>query len=230
MVVVVGTILTSLALALKPAQDKNLEDKKRMDILASINVDSDRKTAATLYDEHLVRTYVIDFYGKEVATDADGEPLDAFEIDIKKDYKDKSLAPNDKYYPVFEMTKGDSIFHVVPMVGTGLWGPIWGYVSLGSDNITVYGASFDHKTETPGLGAEIKEDFFEVLWKGQKIYNITEGREEFTSIAVKKGNANGSLHAVDGITGGTITSNGVDEMAKRTFSIYRFNLPPNPEN
>jgi Na+-transporting NADH:ubiquinone oxidoreductase subunit C len=104
------------------------------------------------------------------------------------------------------------------MVGKGLWGPIWGFVALEGDYNTVYGAVFSHKSETPGLGAEISEAFFQEPFEGKTIYN-TEGK--LVSIDVKKGGAGDSNpHAVDGITGGTITSVGVQEMMKRTFGIY----------
>jgi Na+-transporting NADH:ubiquinone oxidoreductase subunit C len=107
---------------------------------------------------------------------------------------------------------------VIPMVGKGLWGPIWGYVALESDYNTVYGAVFNHKSETPGLGAEISEGFFQKPFDGKKIYD-TEGN--LVSINVKKGGAApDNPHAVDAITGGTITSNGVSEILKRTLSVY----------
>jgi Na+-transporting NADH:ubiquinone oxidoreductase subunit C len=80
---------------------------------------------------------------------------------------------------------------------------------------TIYGATFDHKTETPGLGAEIKEDFFQVKFKGKSI--DTAGDLIFD---VVKGGAPTTAHSVDGITGGTITSKGVGEMINRTMQVY----------
>ena len=121
-------------------------------------------------------------------------------------------------YPLFECEKEGKKYYVMPMVGTGLWGPIWGYVSVGEDMNTIYGASFDHKTETPGLGAEIKMGFFEEPFQGQQIYNM---KGEYVSISVEKGGAEkGNKNEVDGITGGTITSNGADEMLYRSIKIY----------
>ena len=67
------------------------------------------------------------------------------------------------------------------MVGTGLWGPIWGYVALNEDMKSIYGASFDHKSETPGLGAEIKEPFFEDTFIDKEIYEEQCGKVEFWS-------------------------------------------------
>ena len=104
------------------------------------------------------------------------------------------------------------------MVGTGLWGPVWGFVSFDSDYVTIYGASFSHKKESPGLGAEINTDLFEEPLEGQKIIN-KDG--VFVSIKVKKGGAEeGNLHQVDAITGGTITSDGVSDMLYKTLDVY----------
>jgi len=104
------------------------------------------------------------------------------------------------------------------MVGTGLWGPIWGYMAISSDGITVEGASFDHKSETPGLGAEINTSWFQAPFVGKKIFNDAG---EFSPIkAVKGGAADDDMHGVDAISGGTITSNGLSAMISNTLKIY----------
>lgn len=217
MVAIVGTVLTVIALVLEKPQKKNEADKKKMDILAAINVDANRKDAEQKFTDYIVDMKVFNIAGEEIDTAA-------LAIDVKKQFRNKQLADEDKFFPVFYGKKGDTTLAIVPMAGTGLWGPIWGFVALEEDNITVYGASFDHKTETPGLGAEIKETFFEEPWIGQKIF---KENGQFTSIEVRKGGAQpGNMHQVDAITGGTITSNGVNEMAKRTFGIYRKFLKP----
>ena len=108
--------------------------------------------------------------------------------------------------------------YIIPLRGTGLWGPIWGYISLDNDMNTVYGAVFDHKAETPGLGAEINRDFFEKPFNGKRIFDL-EG--DFVSIAVVKGGAKeNDYHGVDGISGGTITSDGVTAMLKERLDKY----------
>jgi len=114
--------------------------------------------------------------------------------------------------------KDGSKYYITPLVGSGLWGPIWGFVAFEKDCNTVFGASFDHKTETPGLGAEIRESFFEDEFIGKK---ILDENSSFVSIDVVKGGAKeGSYHQVDGITGGTITSDGVTNMLKTDLEIY----------
>jgi Na+-transporting NADH:ubiquinone oxidoreductase subunit C len=104
------------------------------------------------------------------------------------------------------------------MVGTGLWGPVWGYVSVQDDGRTIFGSTFDHKGETPGLGAEIATPVFENRFPGK---TFTTDAGEFRGITVYKGGTNTTdPHGVDGISGGTITSQGVDEMLKRTLAVY----------
>ena len=107
--------------------------------------------------------------------------------------------------------------YIIPLRGKGLWGPIWGYIAIKDDLNTVYGAVFDHKSETPGLGAEINRPFFQDPFIGKTIFE--EG--VFTSILVIKGGADeGDNHAVDGISGGTITSDGVSDMLKERLEKY----------
>lgn len=222
MVVLVGAILSSLAIGLKPRQLKNQADKKRIDILAAIDVSANRDNAKALFDQYVQDRVVIDFNGNVVSTSTgDIDPLDetdAFNLDIRAQYRDKSIPQNERKYPYYRCEKDGNTFYVIPMVGNGLWGAIWGFVSLESDFNTVFGASFDHATETPGLGAEISLPMFQKPFKGKQ---ILDENGNYKSIEVKKGGAEeGNPHQVDGITGGTITSDGVTEMLERTLEVY----------
>jgi Na+-transporting NADH:ubiquinone oxidoreductase subunit C len=213
MVAVVGAILASLAMGLKPLQQQNVVDKKKMEILSAVGVKASRAEVSDLFDKYIV---------EQVAINYKGEPLDgvdAFEIDVRKDFRNRTLKTEDKQFPLYVADKEGERLFVIPMVGTGLWGPIWGFVSLKDDYKTVYGASFNHKSETPGLGAEISSyRLFQAQFEGK---SIKDGNGNFVSIEVKKGGAEkGNPNQVDGITGGTITSDGVTEMLERTFAIY----------
>ena len=239
MVIVTGASLAMVSLTLKPDIKKNEADKKMIDILGSINVtEATRENAAKLFTEYVKERIVLDDQGNVVSSMEGAvdpqNPADPFNVDVQKEYKQKIsklvqaykndrstlLAKVDEQnvnYPLFRCERDGKQYFVIPMVGTGLWGPIWGYVALESDMSTVYGASFDHKTETPGLGAGIKEPMFEDQFQGENIYD----NGTYVSIDVKKGGSPADdKHAVDAITGGTITSNGVDEMLYRTLAIY----------
>ncbi|MDR2867942.1 MAG: NADH:ubiquinone reductase (Na(+)-transporting) subunit C [Bacteroidales bacterium] len=111
--------------------------------------------------------------------------------------------------------------YIIPVKGKGLWGPIWGFIAIGEDGNTVKGAIFAHKGETPGLGAEITTPKFTNEFVGKQIFD-EEGN--FVSIKVVKGGVVNSnvppLHGVDAISGGTVTSTGVDKMLQNELSKY----------
>ena len=125
----------------------------------------------------------------------------------------------ERMLPVYFCQHSDgNSYYIFPLQGKGLWGPIWGYVSLESDMNTIFGAVFDHKSETPGLGAEIKEAFFGGSFKGKKIF---EEDFSFRSVEViKPGSAETSEYNVDAISGGTITSKGVEAMLMNNLEGY----------
>lgn len=214
LVVVVGAALAALSVGLKPMQDKNAQVKKKMDILGALNIESDRKTAEDLYESTVLSDQCL-------VLDSKGNPKEgkvAFDVDIKKQFRDKTLDPADRDYPLYVANVDGETKYVIPMVGSGLWGPIWGYIAVNGDKSSIYGAKFDHKTETPGLGAEIKQEFFYSQYADESI--STGGN--YKKIKVVKdgsGMAPGNF-AVDGITGGTITSKGVEEMVDRTLQVY----------
>ena len=212
MVVVVGAVLSSLAMGLKPRQVKNQEIRKQMDILSAVGIDATRDNAQDKYEKHIVGSYVISSKGEVL------EDEDAFYVDVRKQIRDKTIAPEDRLFPIFEADLDGEKKYVLPVVGSGLWGPVWGYIAIGDDLETIKGASFDHKSETPGLGAEINQAFFQDQFIGAKISKDNK----FAEISVvKDGTGSTDKQKVDGITGGTITSKGVEEMVNRTMRVYQ---------
>lgn len=220
MVVIVATLLSVASISLKPFQNENIKREKMQNILKSVSVECSRKEAPGKFEEFVKQRLVLNFHA-EVISDIRG-PIDeankddAFNIDIKKEYR--TLSSEQRNYPLFICEKGGNKYYVIPMVGKGLWGPIWGYIALKEDLNTVFGASFDHKTETPGLGAEINQESFQKQFEGEQIF---DNNGNFVSIKVIKGGAKKEdKHGVDAITGGTITSRGVSEMIERTLNMY----------
>jgi Na+-transporting NADH:ubiquinone oxidoreductase subunit C len=126
--------------------------------------------------------------------------------------------PDGAKLPIYESTAHGKHLFRLPVSGSGLWGPVWGYVALEGDWNTISGVVFDHKGETPGLGAEIAAPIFEDQFKGKKLF---EG-SELVSITVLKGSgaSRGNDHAVDAISGGTITSRAVENMIRATLEKY----------
>jgi len=194
LVIIVATLLSFTAFKLKPLQDKNIEIKKEQDILASFGISSTAKTADTLFNKHVVRSFVINNKGEEI----EGE---AFNINLKE-----QMAKNadERQLPIFECKIDAGIIYTIPVWGVGMWGPIWGYIALQDDMSTIYGATFASEAETPGLGAEIDSKPFQKPFKGKKIFDDSG---KFVSISIVKGGAPpGDIHGVDAISGGTITS------------------------
>ncbi len=229
--IAVSILLASTAEGLKPFQKENIKKEKMQNILASVGIKVSPENAQSSFDQYIVNQIVLDGKG-----DVKTSNKKAFDVDVLKEYKSglnsiyaqhqndasaraNALIEKDANYPLFVCKKENGTTnYIIPVVGKGLWGPIWGYVALEEDKATVSGTTFDHKTETPGLGAEINQAFFQVQWVGKKIFD-NDGN--FTSVKVLKGgNTASNPHGVDAISGGTITSNGVSEMVERTLSIY----------
>lgn len=214
LVTVVGTLLAVTYMSLKPAYEENVRREKMQNILSAMNVKVARDAAPEKYKELITETLLVN---------AQGEPVegDAFTLDVLKQYKDwkaGEVKSEDLKYPVYKATGAEGQLYILPMVGTGLWGPVWGYLSVKKDGRTVYGSTFDHKGETPGLGAEIVTAMFQDQFPGK---TITDENGTYTGIKVYKGGTGTTdPHGVDGISGGTITSDGVNEMLIRTLAIY----------
>jgi Na+-transporting NADH:ubiquinone oxidoreductase subunit C len=201
MVMTVAALLSLAATLLQPAQARNLEIEKKRNMLESINIPVTKGTTEELYDKYIKESIVINSRGEQV------KGIDAFTVVLKNEQK-KPL--EEQSLPVFMATPddGEKVI-IIPVEGKGLWGPIYGYVSLKSDMNTIYGVNFDHKGETPGLGAEISTSAFESQFLGKKLFD----NEKFVSVQVIKGGAReDNIHGVDAISGGTITSKGLEKM------------------
>lgn len=197
MVVLVALLLAVTSLSLKDKQQANEINEKKDAIVASLGLEKGT------YDK-VIDAYVVNAAGEKVAVE--GEVISLL----------NKLADNyaEGKYVVFENKESGEV--VIPVTGKGLWDDIWGYVALGADMNTIKGAIFDHAGETPGLGAEIATPKYQAQFPGLTIY---EG-EELVGIYVVKGGAKGAAHSVDAVTGGTKTSNGLENMIKDCLQCY----------
>ena len=211
MVVIVAALLSTAAMVLQPLQEKNIEIQEKRNILSSIRIKSSAKDAEELYEKYITGSFVINTVGEEQ------EGIDAFEIEMglqmRKTLEQRSL-------PVFISSLEDGTRkYIVPVHGKGLWGPIYGFVALNEDFTTIYGTNYNHDSETPGLGAEINTDWFGAQFADKKIFNKNR---EFISIDLVKGGADPeSLNEVDAISGGTLTSDGLEKMLYDCLSSYQ---------
>lgn len=213
MVVVVGALLAFAAVSTKERIAQNVKLEKMQNILSTVGVEVERDLSEGKYKE-IVKN--------EIALKMDGtvdENTNAFNIDLAKEIK---KPVEEQRFPLYIAENDGKKFYIIPLRGAGLWDAIWGYLSLSEDLNTITGAVFDHKGETPGLGAEITTDWFENQFKNEKIFNNSK---ELTGVAVVKGNNDptGSRkedNAVDAISGATITGDGVTKMIKERLSHY----------
>jgi len=221
MVTIVAALLSFVSEQLRPIQEKNIEIEKKYDILRSVRRASDAGTVKDKdeyiekeYDEFITGSFVLDNTGNT------REGIDAFAVNLKFEL---SRPPEERNLPVFVFTGTDSVRkYVFPMWGKGLWGPIWGYVSLDDDFTTIYGAIFAHSKETPGLGAEINTKAFQNQFIGKVIFDT---QDNFVSVQVVRGGAEpGDPSAVDAISGGTITSKALQKMMFGCLGSYEVYL------
>lgn len=211
LVVVVGVVLSVVYQALRPKQLENIANDTKRQILASAHIQPEKgESLAALFDQHIVSSYIVNAGGDRI--DNSQNPFDInMALEIKKPADERLL-------PVYECSTDNGLKFIVPVYGAGLWGPIWGYVAFDSNGDTIYGAYFSHEGETPGLGAEIEKPAFQDQFEGKNIFSA-EGA--FTSIAVvKTGKEPQGKAWVHAVSGGTITSQGVQKMLYDSLEPY----------
>ncbi|MDR3181015.1 MAG: NADH:ubiquinone reductase (Na(+)-transporting) subunit C [Prevotellaceae bacterium] len=230
LVAIVASALAITSIGLKEPQEKNIAIEKKLNILSTVGrgltgdeIKDKDAYIETQYDKYIVESFIVDGHGEK-------KEGNAFQINMKEecdkikaikqasDEEKRAALYKTLSLPVFIYKDDEArLKYVIPVYGTGLWGPLWGYLALNDDFNTVYGAIFDHKGETPGLGAEIATQEFSGQFIGKQIF---DGRT-LTSIKVVKGGApETDLHSVDAISGGTITSRGVEEMLQDCLNAY----------
>jgi Na+-transporting NADH:ubiquinone oxidoreductase subunit C len=214
MVVVIAVLLSLTAISLAPYQEKNIRIEKMKNILTSVSIPTETAATERAFKQYITQQIVLNNKGEQVIGN-----VTAFDIDLKKELdKVKTGKEAEQLFPLFICNKEGKSFYIIPIRGKGLWGPIWGFISLESDMNTVYGVSFGHKSETPGLGAEIETQKFQQQFVGKEIFDESG---QFVSVTVIKGGAKpNDMHGVDAISGATITSKGVTEMFERTLRNY----------
>ncbi|MDE6270994.1 MAG: NADH:ubiquinone reductase (Na(+)-transporting) subunit C [Muribaculaceae bacterium] len=209
LVLIVGAGLAITSMALRDRQQANADADKMRQILASVLINPEPAKVISTYREIVSESFTVNAEGERTAGDA-------FEVNVAEQSKRPA---SERILPVYKCTLPDgAVKYVMPAYGAGLWGPIWGYVSVDADGSTIYGAYFAHQGETPGLGAEIEKPAFSSQFEGKELFK--DG--QFLPVAVVKAGQKplGKEDYVDGISGGTITSKGVGAMLDNCLSPY----------
>ena len=203
MVVIVAFLLVFVSQTLKDRQTANVINDTKQQILSALNLRDQADVAAT--------------YDKVITADALMQPdgkLMEYEGEFNTSYK--SEFDNGNLHVFVADIDGEKKF-VIPMNGLGLWGTIWGYIALDADRTTVYGVYFSHSSETPGLGGEIAGTKFQDRFPGKSVVE----NDEVALKVVKYGKADkSSQYEIDGVTGATITSTGVNAMINKVLTAY----------
>ncbi len=203
MVVIVAFLLVFVSQTLKDRQTANVINDTKQQILSALNLRDQADVAAT-YDKVITA---------DALMQADGK-LANYEGEFNTSYK--SEFDNGNLHVFVADIDGQKKF-VIPMNGLGLWGTIWGYIALNEDRSTVYGVYFSHSSETPGLGGEIAGLKFQNRFPGKSVV----ADDQVALKVVKFGKADqSSAYEIDGVTGATITSTGVNAMINKVLSAY----------
>lgn len=207
MVVIVGSLLAFVATWLKPQQDANVLNEQKVSIMKAFG------EADANFDDVVKIGLVTDGALTEVAKDDKAAIQKVFDLLGNR----KALSEATAELPIFVLEKDGVSKYVLPIVGKGLWGDIWGYVSLQQteDNIVITGIVMDHAGETPGLGAEIATEGVQGMFTGKALYDADNN----FAVRMQKGGAQNE-HQVDAITGGTKTCDGVNAMLATSIGKY----------
>jgi len=199
--IVCSLLLSAAASTLKAKQDFNVELDRKMNVLKAFGVaitdEAGRRISAADVDR-----YFTDHIRDVVLDGATGTPIDGLssgQVDAKE-LRERTKLPLYLWTENGEVTK-----YAFPTSGKGLWSTIYGYLALEKDLATIAGVTFYRHGETPGLGGEVEKDWFQANFRGKKVFKDGE-RQRFE---VVKGDAGDSDHAVDGISGATLTGKGV---------------------
>ena len=213
MVVSVAFVLSFTSESLKDLQNSNVKKEKMQNILSSVGINVSRDESEDLY---------MDYISEELSLKLDGtidSDIEAFDINLALEVKKDS---DTQRFPLYIANVENEKFYVIPLRGAGLWAEIWGYIALREDINTIKGVSFDHKSETAGLGAEITEDWFIDSFTDEKI-NDSQGN--FVGVYLTKSNNDPRNedkmdNEVDAISGATITVDGVSDMIIERVQNY----------
>ena len=213
LVLVVAAALSFTALSLEGKQKENIEIERQQNILAALGVETTKAEALTKYEQYIRKGIVIRADGS-----VEGEITKDIEMNLLGFLKKQNDAPLNERLLLLYLAEEDGVV-VIPLRGAGLWGPIWGNVALERDLNTIRGATFDHASETPGLGAEINTREFRSHFAKKRLFDASN---IFVSIGVEKpGTYAPNNHTVDGISGGTITSKALEAMIRNGIDPYQ---------
>jgi len=221
-VILAAAILAVVSQALKPKQDANVKADTISQMMQAAQYTTDGLTnddILALYRDNIKDAFLIDANGERQGDldKASSEIFSTSQVKAQNSMLKRGRTDSMKL-PVYVFDKDGQDITVLPCYGAGLWGDIWGYVALQPDLRTIAGAFFNHASETPGLGAKIKDDpSFRGQFPGKSIDLSSEAAFE----VLKGGAADGKSNAVDAISGATMTSRALGTAIAKWIDLYK---------
>lgn len=218
MTVVVALALAGFKTGTAEIAARNADIFNKREILATVAkpLAAAGQDPAGLTDEQVGQIFEQQF--ESFVVNSAGEVMEGVTVDQIDLAAEKKKPEAQRLYPVNVFNLDGEQYYIFSVRGNGLWDAIWGNIALEGDLNTVAGASFDHAGETPGLGAEIKDNAsWKAQFEGKQIYD----NGEFVSIIVRKGGAVDMDHEVDGLSGATVTADGVTKMLWEGLKAYQ---------
>jgi len=218
--VIASTLLALASTMLEEIQDYNIDVDKKKNILKCIGINVGEMSSEKIVEEYdrNIKNIIITKDGK---VDKNLLLDDLVSSEVKSTGQQLYNFNNKEYLPIYISSNPSSL--IIPISGKGLWSTLYGYIALEKDFNTVKGITFYQHGETPGLGGEVDKLWFQENFIGKKIYDVND---KFVSVEVVKGkvsdiySGNKVNHAVDGISGATITSRGVSNFIKSDLGRY----------
>ncbi|MCS2609424.1 Na(+)-translocating NADH-quinone reductase subunit C [Halomonas dongshanensis] len=224
--IVCSVIVSTAAVALRPAQQLNQELDRKTNILSVAGLYEPGMDVESAFGDITAR--VVDLRTGEYSEEFDPDTYDQFQASrdpassrtLSGERDIAGLSRQENYATVYLVGDADSPEQIIlPIRGQGLWGLMRGYLSVEGDGDTLVGITYYEHSETPGLGAEVNNPRWQAQWEGKKIY--PDEQSLTPAIRVARGSGSGD-HQVDGLSGATLTSNGVTNMVQFWLSPEGF--------
>ncbi len=225
---VCSVLVAGAAVSLSSIQNQNKKNEKIKNILIAGGLYQKGVSVEKTYHEKVEAKLVDLETGDLIPDDMQTGLLDIESFDLKKVANDNKygmripakediarIKRRPKYMPVYFVKNGDQIEKIIlPIYGKGLWSTLYGFIALDKDMKTIKGITFYEHGETPGLGGEVDNPRWKQIWDGKQAYDD----DGAVIIQVIKGRVNPqkpeAIHQVDGLSGATLTTRGVDQMVK----------------
>lgn len=225
---VCSVLVSSAAIVLRPLQEANQNEFRQRIVLEVAGLYEPGVPVEQQFSR--IETRIVDLETGEYVEDVDPQSFDAeaaandpgLGVGIPADQDIAKLGRRAVYAPVYVVKEGDEPQqYILPVRGKGLWSTLYGYLSVEPDGNTVSGLRFYEHAETPGLGDQIEKEGWLAQWPGQKLYD-DQGNPQIKVVRGSVQPGPDAIHQVDGLSGATLTANGVTNLVRYWTGSHGF--------